>query len=315
MANISSLPVEMVEMVAGFLSKRDIIALRSRCRTLRDGTNHEFCKRFFKGPFEITGSSVAIQGLLEILATPDFSSAKAFSQELVVYKPLAGDMPLGDKTTLPTAEEVNSLFAALPHLKALSIGAKETEPDSEEDCDTKETAALTMSRENLAPILLEGLAGVGSTTSRLTTLNLYDITIDGPILVEVVLAHKSSLEEVSFKLIKLQTSSNAVTWQTIFQTLLKLDLLQELTLELISDPAAKDCVLLNEESQDDNDWETYNSHQDMANVKRRGEEGVGEGDVTGYARYTRSKAHFFEDYASLGLKKLLRIGDFTVWPM
>jgi hypothetical protein len=315
MANISSLPVEIVEMVAGFLSKRDIIALRSRCRTLRDGTNHEFCKRFFKGPFEITGSSVAIQGLLEILATPDFSSAKAFSQELVVYKPLAGDMPLGDKTTLPTAEEVNSLFAALPHLKALSIGAKETEPDSEEDCDTKETAALTMSRENLAPILLEGLAGVGSTTSRLTTLNLYDITIDGPILVEVVLAHKSSLEEVSFKLIKLQTSSNAVTWQTIFQTLLKLDLLQELTLELISDPAAKDCVLLNEESQDDNDWETYNSHQDMANVKRRGEEGVGEGDVTGYARYTRSKAHFFEDYASLGLKKLLRIGDFTVWPM
>jgi hypothetical protein len=315
MANISSLPVEMVEVVAGFLSKRDIIALRSRCRTLRDGTNHEFCKRFFKGPFEITGSSVAIQGLLEILATPDFSSAKAFSQELVVYKPLAGDMPLGDKTTLPTAEEVNSLFAALPHLKALSIGAKETEPDSEEDCDTKETAALTMSRENLAPILLEGLAGVGSTTSRLTTLNLYDITIDGPILVEVVLAHKSSLEEVSFKLIKLQTSSNAVTWQTIFQTLLKLDLLQELTLELISDPAAKDCVLLNEESQDDNDWETYNSHQDMANVKRRGEEGVGEGDVTGYARYTRSKAHFFEDYASLGLKKLLRIGDFTVWPM
>jgi hypothetical protein len=315
MANISSLPVEMVEVVAGFLSKRDIIALRSRCRTLRDGANHEFCKRFFKGPFEITGSSVAIQGLLEILATPDFSSAKAFSQELVVYKPLAGDMPLGDKTTLPTAEEVNSLFAALPHLKALSIGAKETEPDSEEDCDTKETAALTMSRENLAPILLEGLAGVGSTTSRLTTLNLYDITIDGPILVEVVLAHKSSLEEVSFKLIKLQTSSNAVTWQTIFQTLLKLDLLQELTLELISDPAAKDCVLLNEESQDDNDWETYNSHQDMANVKRRGEEGVGEGDVTGYARYTRSKAHFFEDYASLGLKKLLRIGDFTVWPM
>jgi hypothetical protein len=315
MANISSLPVEMVEVVAGFLSKRDIIALRSRCRTLRDGTNHEFCKRFFKGPFEITGSSVAIQGLLEILATPDFSSAKAFSQELVVYKPLAGDMPLGDKTTLPTAEEVNSLFAALPHLKALSIGAKETEPDSEEDCDTKETAALTMSRENLAPILLEGLAGIGSMTSRLTTLNLYDITIDGPILVEVVLAHKSSLEEVSFKLIKLQTSSNAVTWQTIFQTLLKLDLLQELTLELISDPAAKDCVLLNEESQDDNDWETYNSHQDMANVKRRGEEGVGEGDVTGYARYTRSKAHFFEDYASLGLKKLLRIGDFTVWPM
>jgi hypothetical protein len=315
MANISSLPVEMVEMVAGFLSKRDIIALRSRCRTLRDGTNHEFCKRFFKGPFEITGSSVAIQGLLEILATPDFSSAKAFSQELVVYKPLAGDMPLGDKTTLPTAEEVNSLFAALPHLKALSIGAKETEPDSEEDCDTKETAALTMSRENLAPILLEGLAGIGSMTSRLTTLNLYDITIDGPILVEVVLAHKSSLEEVSFKLIKLQTSSNAVTWQTIFQTLLKLDLLQELTLELISDPAAKDCVVLNEESQDDNDWETYNSHQDMANVKRRGEEGVGEGDVTGYARYTRSKAHFFEDYASLGLKKLLRIGDFTVWPM
>jgi hypothetical protein len=315
MANISSLPVEMVEVVAGFLSKRDIIALRSRCRTLRDGANHEFCKRFFKGPFEITGSSVAIQGLLEILATPDFSSAKAFSQELVVYKPLAGDMPLGDKTTLPTAEEVNSLFAALPHLKALSIGAKETEPDSEEDCDTKETAALTMSRENLAPILLEGLAGIGSMTSRLTTLNLYDITIDGPILVEVVLAHKSSLEEVSFKLIKLQTSSNAVTWQTIFQTLLKLDLLQELTLELISDPAAKDCVLLNEESQDDNDWETYNSHQDMANVKRRGEEGVGEGDVTGYARYTRSKAHFFEDYASLGLKKLLRIGDFTVWPM
>jgi len=172
-----------------------------------------------------------------------------------------------------------------------------------------------MSRENLAPILLEGLACVGSTTSRLTTLNLYDITIDGSILVKVLLAHKASLEEVSLKLIKLQTSSNAFTWQKIFNTLLQLDLLRELTLEFIMDPAVKDCVVLNEESQNDEDWETYNSHRDMANVKRRGEEGVGEGDVTGYARYTRSKAHFFEDYASLGLKKLLHIGDFTVWPM
>ena len=305
----------MIDMVASFLSKRDIIALRSRCRTLRDGTNHEFCKRFFKGPFEITGSSVAIRALLEILATPDFSSAKAFSQELVVYKPLAGDMPLGNNTIVPTAKDVNNLFAALPHLKALSIGAKEIEPHSEEDCDFKKTAALTMSRKILAPILLKCLSRVGSRTSRLAILNLYDINIEGSILANVILSHKTSLKEVSLKLIKLQTSLNAVTWQKIFDTLLKLDLLEELTLEFILDPVAKECVVLNEESESDNDWETYNSHQDMANVKRRGEEGVGEGGVTGYARYTRSKAHFFDDYASLGLKKLLQIEDFTVWPM
>jgi hypothetical protein len=48
MANISSLPVEMIDIVASFLNKRDILALRSRCRILRDGTNHEFCKRFFE---------------------------------------------------------------------------------------------------------------------------------------------------------------------------------------------------------------------------------------------------------------------------
>jgi hypothetical protein len=315
MANIYSLPVEMVEMVAGFLNKRDILALRSCCRTLRDGTNHEFCKRFFKGPFEITGSAVAIRTLLEILATSDFASAKAFSQELVVYKALARDMPLGNETTLPTVKGVIALFAALPRLKALSIGAIETEPVCAKDCDSEKTAALVKSRENLAPLLLRGLARLGSPTSRLTTLNLYDIEIAGDTLVKALLAHKTSLQDVSLKLVELKTSLNAVTWQEIFSTLLQLDLLDDLTLEHISDPAAVYYVALNEESVDDNDWETFNSHQDMATVKRRGDEGVGEGDVTGYARYTRMKAHFLEDYASLGLKRLLSIEDFAVWPM
>jgi hypothetical protein len=88
-----------------------------------------------------------------------------------------------------------------------------------------------------------------------------------------------------------------------------------LTLEYILDPTAEGCVVLLEESVDDDDWETFNSYQDVATVKRRGEEGVGEGEVTGFARYTRSKAHFLDDYASLGLKMLLHIGEFTVWPM
>jgi hypothetical protein len=315
MANIYSLPVEMVEMVAGFLNKRDILALRSCCHTLRDGTNHEFCKRFFKGPFEITGSAVAIRALLEILATPNFSSAKAFSQELVVYKPIARDMPLGNEATLPTAKDVIALFAALPRLKALSIGAIEAEPVSAKDCDSKKIAALVKSRENLAPLLLRGLARVRSPTSRLTTLNLYDIELAGDTLVKALLAHKTSLQDVSLKLVELKTSLDAVTWQKIFSTLLQLGLLDDLTLEHISDPAAGYYVVLNEESVDDNDWETFNSHQDMATVKRRGDEGVGEGDVTGYARYTRMKAHFLEDYVSLRLKRLLSIEDFTVWPM
>jgi len=314
MANISSLPIEMIDMVTASLKRRDILALRSCSRTLRDGTNQEFCKRFFR-KLEITGTSVAIRGLLKLLSTPSFSSAKAFSQELVVYKPLAGNMPLGNKTTLPTAKDVNSLFAALPNLKALSIGAKETDLDSEEDGDSKEIAALIKSRESLAPVLLKGLARTGSPTSHLTTLNLYDITIDGTTLVKVLLAHKSGLKEVSLKLIELQTSLNAVTWQKIFGTLLKLDLLQDLTLEYILDPTAEGCVVLLEESVDDDDWETFNSYQDVATVKRRGEEGVGEGEATGFARYTRYKAHFLDDYASLGLKMLLHIGEFTVWPM
>lgn len=281
MANISSLPVEMVEMVAGFLNKRDILALRSCCRTLRDGTNHEFCKRFFKGPFEITGSAVAIRTLLEILATPDFASAKAFSQELVVYKPIARDMPLGNETTLPTVRDVIALFAALPRLKALSIGAIETGPVSAKDSDSKEIAALVKSRENLASLLPRGLARVGSPTSRLTTLYLYDIAISGDTLVKALLAHKASLQDVSLKLVELKTSLNAVTWQKIFSTLLELDLFDDLTLKHISDPAAVYCVALNEESVEDNDWETFNSHQDMATVKRRGEKALVRGTSLG----------------------------------
>jgi hypothetical protein len=246
---------------------------------------------------------------------PDFSSAKVFLQELVVYQPLTEKMPLSNKTTLPTAEDVKSLFAALPNLKDLSIGARETESDSKEDADSKKIAALIKSRENLAPVLLKSLVRTGSPTVNLTTLNLSQIMIHGATLIKVLLAHKTGLKEVSLKHVELHTCMIAVTWQKIFGALLKLDLLQDLTLKFLLDPTAKDWIVVMDESEDDDDSETFNSHQDMATVKRRGEEGVGEGEVTGFASYTCSKAHFIDDYVSLGLKMLLHIDDFTVWPV
>jgi len=77
-------------------------------------------------------------------------------QELVVYK---RPVPLGNETTVPTTEDVDHLFATLPGLKTLSIGAKEGTTLFHFDMNGGVRALETRvnNREKIAPVLLKGL--------------------------------------------------------------------------------------------------------------------------------------------------------------
>jgi len=315
MADLTALPVEMIDRIASSLSDNDILRLRSRCRALRNGTNHEFCKRFFKKPFKITGTSTEIRKLLAILETPDFPSAKVlgnFSHDLVVYKP---PVPLGNETTVPTAEDVDRLFAALPGLKTLSIGAEEATDLFHFDINGGVRALETRvnNRENIAPVLLKGLVRANLP---LTTLNLCDIAIEGATLVEALVTHEASLKLVNFKLVCLKDGKDAVAWPKVYEALLALDDLQKCVLEYLGEPDLEHYVVLLQESDSDCEYSVFYSHHPSVRVKRRGDEGLEEGDVLGFASYTRSKATFVDDYVSLGLKRLLHTADFAVfhWP-
>jgi hypothetical protein len=160
MSDLSSLPVELIEMVSASLSNTDILSLRSQSRTLRNGTNIEFSNRFFQDPFEVTGSSTAIRALTAILCNPDTSSAaKGFSQALVVTHPTEIDLTPGTQNVVPTAKEIDGLLAALPRLQMLTI---ETDND-----------LLVMGYEDLTPALLEGLFRKACPVSQLTTIDLF----------------------------------------------------------------------------------------------------------------------------------------------
>lgn len=70
-----------------------------------------------------------------------------------------------------------------------------------------------------------------------------------------------------------------------------------------------------EESEDDEGYSIFNSYHPSVGYKSRGDEGVHEGDVIGFARFTPSKATFEDDYVVLGLMRLLHTANFTVWPV
>jgi hypothetical protein len=298
MPNLASLPDELIDMVSEFLNDDDIPNLRSQCRTLRKGTHFAFCNRFLRKPREVTGSRASIGGLTEILCNPIYSPAEAFTQELTVYKPTTRDMPSGSKSILPTGKDINSLLAALPELKSLTITTEETDVDIEDDYNVMTKALLKM-RENLAPALLKALGRKGCPISRLTTLNFHDCFLDGAIIVELLLAHKHSLKDVQLKLIRLKDGEDPLELRPIFRTMLQLDL-DKLTVEHVFNPGERKYFMMHNHSRvcDDEDESSYESWEETRHHTT--------GEVlTGYAHFYRSKFLFVESYVKLGLSELL----------
>lgn len=295
MSELSSLPAELIDMVSSSLSNADLLNLRSQSHTLRNGSTFEFRRRFLQSPLQVTGSRVHIQTLTTLLCDPDFSSAKASWQSLEVHLPVAKDMLPKNKSILPTAQDINNLLAALPHLEALTVGTEETDDGNA----PKKTKALIKTRQKLASTFLKGLVRKGCPTSRLATLYINGSILDGALLLKALKAHEHSLKEISLRHIDLSVGKDAVKWRKIFRTLLKLDL-DELCLEHLSDPGSDEDVVICDDSDDDDD--ILLSYVNWANVKHRANGDVG---VTGCAQFARWYGFFTESYVRLGLRRWL----------
>jgi hypothetical protein len=153
MSDLSSLPTELIDMLSASLDNADILNLRSQSRAMRNGTTFEFCRRFLQTRLEVIGSRISFLSLTKILCNPDFSSAKVFPQTLVIFGPVESDMTSGDASVLPTAKQIDRLFAALPRLRVLAIRGG----DTPEHWLNKRTKALQWDQENLAAAVLKGL--------------------------------------------------------------------------------------------------------------------------------------------------------------
>lgn len=310
MSDLSSLPVELIEMVSASLNDADILNLRSQSHTLRNGTTFEFCRRFLKTQLEVVGSRASFRSLTRILRNPDFSSAKAFPQALAVYDPVESDMTSGDKSILPTAKYIDRLLAALPRLQTLTIRGIDVPHRSADN----RTEALQRDQENLAPAVLKGLVRAARPELQLTKLSLYSCALDSALLIETLFAFEHSLSEVSLRKAVFFGGPDRIKWHDVFLVLFRLDLM-ELVLEDLNDgPVDSRIVLHDDTSRRDNFWDFWLSYDTQATtvtkIKRRANGDVG---YTGCAEFTRYYARLTESYVELGLRKLRKGPDLKLY--
>jgi hypothetical protein len=309
MSDLSSLPTELIDMVSASLDNADILNLRSQSRAMRNGTTFEFCRRFLQAPLEVIGSRTSFRSLTKILCNPDFSSAKVFPQALVIIGPVESNMTAGDTSVLPTANQTDRLFAALPRLQVLTIRGE----DIPEHWFDKRTKSLQRDQENLAPAVLKGLVRATCPKFRLTKLDLYSCAMNSALLIQALLASEHSLSQVSLRHVVLfHGYPEIIKCHDVFLVLLRLDLV-ELVLEYLNDHGAGQCIVMHEHCRDNlSFYYSYDTNNQTAtNIKRRANGDVGH---TGFAQFTRYYALLRESYVELGLRKLRKSQDLMLYP-
>ena len=80
---LQALPTELIGMLSEMLENKDLLAMRSTCRELRDGSAFEFCQRYLDF-IEISGTRNSVRQLLAILASPNLPHAQQTVKKLVV---------------------------------------------------------------------------------------------------------------------------------------------------------------------------------------------------------------------------------------
>lgn len=157
-------------------------------------------------PFSIRGTSTQVRSLTAALLHPNFSSAPEHSNQLIIHKPLSGDMPLKGHS-LPSLKDIEGLLRSMPHLKALNIGSgyhdrSDDRNGHDEAADKEELQSFNKSREELGPRFLRAL--VRADPERLTSLVLHNMTISSELLVNVLCTFYESLRRVDLTAIQLE---------------------------------------------------------------------------------------------------------------
>jgi hypothetical protein len=275
-----------------------------------DAMQLKLAQRYITGalPFSIRGTSTHVRSLTEALLHSNLSSAPGHSNQLIIHKPLSGDMPLKGHS-LPTLRDIEDLFRSMPNMKALTIGTGCFDQigdrhDHEEAADKGEIQIFNKSREELGPRFLRAL--VRMHPEGLTSLVLHNMTISSDLLVNVLCTFYVSLRHVDLTGIHLQgTPKKAATWDTIFKTLSEMNL-EKLHLKDLVDPSTSARMLMSSlpfkyEKLGHMCHTTEDPDVDMNQLPGGG------------ATYTLWGASLWQNYVKKGLEKLLGLGDFPVY--
>lgn len=208
------------------------LALRQTCSYARDRAQDEFVKCFLTGNIVTRGTFRQLRGLTALYGNPSFQKIIK-DQQLEIHKPVAGDMPRSDDT-LPSAIDVNRLFAAMPFLKSLRIDRKANTEDEDKDGDKEEMEALEASQD--FPIaLVRGLSRQSSACPQLVCLELFELDVPGVALIKTLRSREGSLRHVSMELVMLDEGDERSNhWTKVFKALLKMNL-QSLELKSLLD--------------------------------------------------------------------------------
>jgi hypothetical protein len=300
----------------GRFHETDFWIAQQNCRFQRvdpDDAQSKLAERYINNaiPFSITGTSTHIRSLTAALLHPNFSSAPEHSNQLIIHKPLSGDMPLKGHS-LPSLKDIEALLQSMPHLKTLKIGSgyydrSDDRHDHEDAADKEEIQIFRKSREELAPRFLRALVRVDP--PRLTSLVLQNMTISSELLVNVLCTFYESLRHVNLTDIQLQgTPKKAASWETIFKVLLELKLeklyLADLVIPGTSERMIMSPLPLKYEKLDHMCHTEIEPDVDMNQVQGGG------------ATYSRWGASFWqgsEGYVKKGLEKLLGLGNFPLY--
>lgn len=169
---LQALPVELIGMLSEFLDNEDLLAMRTTCRELRDGSSLELCHRLFELD-EISGTRKTVQELATILTSPNFTHAKKTFTELCVTMGVLGSY---EKYEAPHPADVTRLLRAIPGLTTANFM-----DDS------------GISKRPQSSIFFACMAQLPSQVRR---LGLLEVQVDGDLLADMLEAYSNDLRSL-----------------------------------------------------------------------------------------------------------------------
>jgi hypothetical protein len=194
---MQDIPAELIGMLAGMLDDKDLLATRTTCRELRNGTAFEFCQRYLD-LVEISGTSDSVLALIGLLSSPNLPHAQQTVRKLVVSAPSL--RPLEDHQE-PDSRDVTRLLLAMPKLTTVKLAD-----------DTNLAESFRTARS--APFFLASIAQLRSSMRR---LDLFAVQLHGDLLADMLQTHSNDLHVVSFNLV---TLDSLPAWQQVLKILL-----------------------------------------------------------------------------------------------
>jgi len=218
-----ALPAELLGMIAAMLDNKDLLAMRTTCRELRDGSAFEFCQRFLDF-VEISGTRGSVRQLVAILASPNLPHAQHSVKKLVV----SADLLRSSKEHRNPTDLVAIMCSPTPPWEQNIIKQKQyEEPDATEVARMlrampKLTTFKLVGDMNVleplreaesAPVFLTCLAQL---PRQLRCLDLFAVKLEGGLLRNVLKAHRSALRIVYFNEI---TLDSVPEWRRVLEIL------------------------------------------------------------------------------------------------